>query len=133
MLGLGTLMCLICLGCQARQDLEAGWGGFRYMLVLCVHRWNGSGCDVLCRVVLVLCPVHRVCQASPQLLLCTVIRSSPSRFVVDTHACSVRARNQHKSSKNSSTGLPSPVTLSSRTAGHRAPKTSPPSVRSDVY
>lgn len=54
-------------------------------------------CDVLCRVVFVLSRVRRVCQASPQWPLCTVIRSSPSRFVVGTHSCSVRACSQHKS------------------------------------
>lgn len=47
-------------------------------------------CDVLCRIVLVLCHVLRACQAFPQLLPCTVIRSSPSRFVDDMHAYSVR-------------------------------------------
>lgn len=52
---------------------------------------------VLCCSRTMLCCVPRVCQASPQLLLCTVIRSSPSRFVADMYLFSQVSLYQHKS------------------------------------
>lgn len=52
---------------------------------------------VLCCFGTMLCCVPRVCQASPQSLLCTVIRSSPSRFVADTYLFSQVSLYQHKS------------------------------------
>lgn len=52
---------------------------------------------VLCCFGTMLCCVPRVCQASPQSLLCTVIRSSPSRFVVDMYLFSQVSLYQHKS------------------------------------
>lgn len=48
-------MCLILFRvCQTRQDLEPGWGGFRYMLVfVCVHDWNV--CVTFCVVLFWCC------------------------------------------------------------------------------
>lgn len=81
---------LLCLIHQSELRTRVGRGGCRCVLVLFVCQWDVV-CDVLCRVVLALCLIHRACQASPQLLPSTAIRSSLSRFVGDAHDNSVRA------------------------------------------
>lgn len=86
-------------------------------------------CDVLCRVVLVLCLVRRACQASPQLLPSTAIRSSPSRFVDDAHNYSVRATSSIRVTENQSWAFP--ASASSGRWLHWGPGTSCLSGRSD--
>lgn len=87
-------------------------------------------CDVLCCVVLVLCHVHRACQASPQLLPYTAIRSSPSRFVNDIHTYSVRSAISIRVSKNHPWAFPASSPIANWRS--QAPGTSGVPVRSDL-
>lgn len=79
-------------------------------------------CDVLCRVVLVLCHIHRACQASPQLLPYTAIRSSPSRFVDDARAYSVRHTISIRVSKNHLWPFPASAPIASDCVGYLEPQ-----------
>ena len=92
-----SLLCLIYVKMCSEPQREVGVLRMRLVFVCLPVKCL---CDVLCRVVLVLCHVHRACQASPQLLPYTAIRSSPSRFVNDIHAYSVRTAISIRVSKN---------------------------------